>query len=128
MRLLLDTHVLLWFYQGSSHLSPVARAAIEDSSNQCFVSHASAWEVAVKLSLGKLHLQVAYEDLFPRAVLANGFEILLPDFRHYRELLQLPFYHRDPFDRLLIAQAKIEDMVLVTNDAHIANYDLRLLW
>ncbi|HEY8669020.1 MAG TPA: type II toxin-antitoxin system VapC family toxin [Tepidisphaeraceae bacterium] len=128
MRLLLDTHALLWFAQGSPSLSRAARAVIEDDSNQRYVSHASAWEVAIKLSLGKLTLQVAYEDLFPGVVLANGFLLLAPDLGHYRELLHLPFHHRDPFDRLLIAQARSEGLTLVSGDGNMAAYGVPLLW
>jgi PIN domain nuclease of toxin-antitoxin system len=87
MKPLLDSHALLWFCEGNAALGRTARAAIEDPANEKWVSHATAWEVAIKVSLGKLKLLVPYEDLFPGAVQANGCGILLPDFRHYRELL-----------------------------------------
>lgn len=128
MRLLLDTHALLWFLEGHRLLSSGARAAIEDEANSKWISHASVWEVAIKLRLGKLTLKIPFEELFPGAILSNGFQILQPDFPHYLSLLQLPEHHRDPFDRLLIAQAVSENLVLVTNDPHFADYGVSLLW
>ena len=127
MTLLLDTHTLLWFCEGSSSLSTSARSAIEDPANRTHVSHVTAWEVAVKVSLRKLFLAVPYEDLFPGALIANGFEVLPADFRHYSQLLSLPFHHRDPFDRLLIAQALTEGMTLVSSDPHFPAYGVPVL-
>jgi len=101
---------------------------MEDQTNERYVSHATAWEIAIKLSLGKLEIEVPFDALFPGVLSANGFSVLQSDFRHYRALLELPFHHRDPFDRLLIAQAKVEDMTLVTNDANIGAYGVPLLW
>ena len=128
MRLLLDSQALLWFCEGNAALSAAARAAIEDAQNEKFVSHGTAWEVAIKTSLGKLKLAVPYEDFFPGVLLANGFQELAPDFRHYRELIGLPFHHRDPFDRLLIAQAKIEGFTVVTSDPQFSAYGIPILW
>jgi PIN domain nuclease of toxin-antitoxin system len=128
MRLLLDSHALLWFCGGNKSLSAAARAAIEAEGNEKYVSHATAWEVAIKASLGKLKLEMPYAELFPGALIANGFRELLPDFRHYRELLGLPWHHRDPFDRLLIAQARIEGMAVVSCDPHFAAYGIPLVW
>ncbi len=101
---------------------------MEDSSNQCFVSHASAWEIAIKTSLQKLRLDIAYDELFPAAVLANGFGFLEPKLSHYQELLSLPFHHRDPFDRLLIAQARMENMTLVSCDREFSAYAVPVIW
>lgn len=128
MKLLLDSHALLWFCDGNASLSEPARAAIEDARNEKHVSHATAWEVAIKARLGKLKLAVPFEELFPGALLTNGFLVLTPDFRHYQELLTLPFHHRDPFDRLLVAQARIEGLTLVSCDKHFAAYEVPLLW
>ena len=128
MRLLLDSHALLWFCEGSTLLSAAARAAIEDGQNERLVSHATAWEVAIKINLGKLKLTIPYEDFFPGALLANGFRELPPDFRHYRELLTLPLHHRDPFDRLLVAQAKAEGLTVVTSDPQFSTYGVAVLW
>ena len=128
MRLLLDSHALLWFCEGSTLLSAAARAAIEDGQNERLVSHATAWEVAIKINLGKLKLTIPYEDFFPGALLTNGFRELPPDFRHYRELLTLPLHHRDPFDRLLVAQAKAEGLTVVTSDPQFSTYGVAVLW
>lgn len=128
MRLLLDTHALLWFCEGNSALSTVARLAIENEANERFVSHATAWEVAIKLASGKLTLLMPYEDLFPGVLRANGFDELVSDLAHYRTLLELPLHHRDPFDRLLIAQAKAENLTLVSCDENLAPYGIPLLW
>ena len=122
MKLLLDSHALLWFCEGNAALSAPARAAIEDLGNEKYVSHITAWEVAIKASLGKLELAVPFEELFPGALLINGFLALPPDFRHYRELLTLPF------DRLLIAQARVEGLTLVSCDPHFPAYGVPLLW
>jgi PIN domain nuclease of toxin-antitoxin system len=127
MRLLLDTHALLWFCEGNASLSAAAREAMEDRANERFVSHASAWEVAIKLALGKLNLLVPYEDIFPGVLIPNGFAMLPADLAHYRSLLQLPLHHRDPFDRLLIAQAQAEKLTLVSRDASLAAYGVPVL-
>lgn len=128
MRLLLDSHTLLWFCDGAGALSASARAAIEDLENTKYVSHVTAWEVAVKASLDKLTLTVPYDDLFPGTLLANGFRSLPCEFVHYRDLLTLPFHHRDPFDRLLIAQARVEGMTIVSRDPHFPAYGVSVLW
>ena len=128
MKLLLDTHALLWFSEGNPALSAAARAAIEEPANERFVSHASAWEIAIKSSIGKLKLLDSYETMFPGVLLANGFKFLSPNFNHYFALLRLDIHHRDPFDRMLIAQALAEGMTLVSCDPHMAPYGVPLLW
>jgi PIN domain nuclease of toxin-antitoxin system len=128
VRLLLDTHALLWFCQGSDALSDVARAAIEDETNERFVSHATAWEIAIKLGLGKLQLGGGYESIFPGVLDANGFVLLPPTLAHYLELVPLPRHHGDPFDRLIIAQARVEGLTVVTCDAEFAAYGVPVLW
>ncbi|MEI6178767.1 MAG: type II toxin-antitoxin system VapC family toxin [Verrucomicrobiota bacterium] len=128
MRLLIDTHSLLWFCEGNSALSATARAAIEDPMNERYVSHATAWEVAIKLNLGKLALQADYEDIFPGVLDANGFVLLPPTVIHYQALIPLPRHHGDPFDRLIIAQAQVEGLTIVTCDIAFPAYDVPLLW
>jgi PIN domain nuclease of toxin-antitoxin system len=128
MNLLLDSHAFLWFCEGSSSLSATARAGIENPANTIYLSQATAWEVAIKTSLGKLRLSVPYEDLFPGKVISNGFRMLPSDFRHYGMLLTLPHHHRDPFDRLLIAQALCGNLTLVSGDARFPAYGVSLLW
>lgn len=128
MRLLIDTHALIWFCEGNAALSAQARAAIEDATNARFISHATPWEMAIKLSLGKLVLQPDFTVIFPGVVDANGFAMLAPAAGHYRALLTLPRHHGDPFDRLIIAQARMEGLTIVTNDPRFRAYDVPLLW
>jgi PIN domain nuclease of toxin-antitoxin system len=128
MKLLIDTHALLWYCEGNPSLSSTARAAMENPTNDCYVSHASAWEVAIKISLKKLTLKVPYEDVFPGVIFANGFNILIPDLRHYRAVIDLPHHHGDPFDRLIVAQARLEGMTILTCDEKMAAYDVPKLW
>jgi PIN domain nuclease of toxin-antitoxin system len=128
MTLLLDTHTLLWFLTNDSNLSARARGAIEDSANVARVSAASLWESAIKFALGKLKLPAPYADIFPRQLETNGFGLLPVTAAHCATLLTLPFHHRDPFDRLLLAQAKTEGMTLVTDDGQFACYGIPLLW
>ena len=128
MRLLLDTHALIWFCEGHSKLGKKARAALEDNSNECFVSQATPWEMATKLSLGRLELRMGLEEFFPGVLNANGFVFLESKVSHYAELARLPFHHRDPFDRLLVAQARVEEMVLVTCDGFASDYGVPVLW
>ena len=128
MILLLDTHTLLWFLTDDSNLSARARAAIEDPANVAHVSAASLWEVAIKFALGKLKLPAPFADIFPRQLELNGFSLLPITPAHCATLLTIPFHHRDPFDRLLLAQAKTEGMTLVTNDGQFGSYGVPWLW
>src|SRR5688572_1222873 len=116
MRLLLDTHALLWFVLGDPLLSSRARALIEDPANDKFVSPVSFWELAIKISTGKYLLHEPLEDFCRRGIDGNGFQILPIEVRHANFLITLPFHHRDPFDRLLIAQAAVERMAIVSID------------
>jgi len=128
MRLLIDTHALLWFCEGNSILSQNARAAMEDDTNERFVSHASAWEVAIKVSIGKLKLQTDYRVIFSGVLEANGFVFLPPAVEHYEAVIALPRHHGDPFDRLIIAQAQVEGLTIVTCDEDFPAYGVPLLW
>ena len=128
MKLLIDTHALIWFCEGNPSLSPVARATMEDASNERFISHAVPWEIAFKRSLGKLKLQVDYEVIFPDVLDANGFQMLPASLAHYRGLITLERHHGDPFDRLMISQARTEGMTIVTCDTHFSAYGIPLLW
>ena len=122
MRLLLDTHAVLWFLAGDPRLSASVQHVISDAQNHVFVSAVSAWEVAVKLRIGKLELDF---DRFLRELAV--FDWLGVEHRHLRRLKDLPLHHRDPFDHLLIAQALEEDLAFVTADTRASAYGLRIL-
>ncbi|MBI1765873.1 MAG: type II toxin-antitoxin system VapC family toxin [Acidobacteria bacterium] len=128
MNLLLDTHTLLWFALGNAQLSATARQLIEDPANTKFVSPASYWEIAIKISIGKYVLHQPYETFFDRAIRQNGFLILPIELRHTAALTNLPYHHRDPFDRLLVAQAMVEGLSLVSIDAVLDAYPIQRLW
>ena len=128
MRVLLDTHAFLWWVGDDASLSRKARATIGDTSNECFISLVSVWEMAIKLSLGKLKLPEPIERFIPRQVLANGFVQLGIDFRHASKVATLAFHHRDPFDRLLIAQALEEKLPIVTADPMFKRYEVTRIW
>ena len=128
MTLLLDTHTLLWFLTNDASLSVRARQAIEDPANAKQVSAASLWEVAIKSGLGKLNLPAPYDEVFPRQLELNGFELVPITPAHCITLVALPLHHRDPFDRILVAQAKTEGLTLVTDDGKLRAYNVPLLW
>ena len=122
MRLLLDTHALLWWL-ADAELTPQARDTIADPANTVAVSAASAWEISIKKALGKLS---ALDDL-ARQVQASAFSPLAIEINHALAAAQLPRHHADPFDRMLIAQAQIEQMTIVTRDKRFADYDVAVL-
>ena len=107
MRLLLDTHTLLWFALNDPSLSGTAMNLILDPAHEKFVSPASYWEIAIKISVGKYSLAVPYEDFFRAAIDDNGFRHLPIEPRHTAALTTLPYHHRDPFDRLIAATARL---------------------
>ena len=122
-RFLLDTHVVLWALAEPAKLARPARSALEDAQNEVLVSVVSAWEIAIKRALGKLD---APDDL-EAAIRMQGFEPLLLTFHHAAQAGGLPPHHRDPFDRMLIAQAQAEGLILVTRDSNFPLYGVRTL-
>jgi PIN domain nuclease of toxin-antitoxin system len=128
MKLLLDTHALLWFIGNDSQLSAAARENIENPTHEIFVSAASLWEIALKLSLEKLKLPLPFDGVFPRQLEVNGFELLPISCPHLKQLAALPFYHHDPFDRLLIAQSLADGMTIVTRDTAFSSYPAKIMW
>lgn len=128
MRLLLDTHSFLWFINESPQISTSARTLIEDASNQPFLSVASLWEMAIKVSIGKLSLGQPFETLIPQQLSINGIALLRITISHTAVVARLPFHHRDPFDRLLIAQAMVEQMPIVSGDTAFDAYTITRLW
>ena len=128
MNLLLDSHTLLWSYFDSRKLSATARAEVTSPANRVFVSAASHWEIAIKIGTGKLTLAEPFPDFVQHAILDNSYTILPVDPRHTAALVPLPHHHRDPFDRLLIAQAIVEDMPILSADPVFDQYPVRRLW
>lgn len=122
-RLLLDTHIFLWWRGEPSRLISSVRSRIA-TADLVFVSVASAWEAAIKVSLGRLDVP----DSLEAGVLASGFEKLLITFAHAERAAALPPHHRDPFDRMLVAQAQADGLTLVTRDRHLEPYDVEILW
>lgn len=129
MRLLVDTQALLWFTRDDKALSPKARHALMKQADEVWVSCAALWEIAIKSSLGKLQLPKPCGDYIRQDVLGNAFTLLEISVNHLERVHSLPFIHRDPFDRLMVAQAMEENLVLVTNDPQIRSYrTLKTLW
>ncbi len=128
MNLLLDTHVLIWFLNGNeTDLSAKAKQLIADPANFSYVSVASLWEIAIKIRLGSLSFKLGYDNLLS-LLSDNGFDILPITFQHTRGLLSLPMHHRDPFDRLLVAQSITENLLLITADTNIHQYEVAWVW
>jgi PIN domain nuclease of toxin-antitoxin system len=128
VRLLVDTHPFLWAIASPERLSARARRAIEDDANEILVSAASAWEIAIKFSLGRLQLPDDPQRFIPEQLAANSFTALAVLLRHALQVADLPMIHKDPFDRLLVAQAVIEDLALVTSDAQLRKYPVKTIW
>ena len=116
MRYLLDTHSLIWFLNGDDQLSDFARQLIEDENHELFISIASLWEMSIKFSLGKLNLGQPFETIFPTQLESNSIAILAITVEHLTAVCNLPFHHRDPFDRLIIAQAQVELLPIISTD------------
>lgn len=128
MRLLLDTHAFLWFVLGDGRLSVKAKTAIEDPTNEKFLSPASYWEIAIKISLGKYTMSSPYVEFMAKGIGGNGFSIFPIEPKHTAVLSTLPFHHRDPFDRLIIAQAMVEDTTVISNDTVFDMSPITRLW
>ena len=128
MRVLLDTHAFLWWVSDSPLLSRKARAAIADPDHECLVSLASCWEMAIKQSLGKLTFPSGIDRFLPEQFRINEFATLEIGFRHVARVASMPFHHRDPFDRLLAAQAIEERIPIVSADAAFRRYGVKRIW
>lgn len=128
MKLLLDTHVALWVLDDDPRLSDLARALVEDEQNSCFVSAASVWEVAIKFSTGKLQAPPGFPARFHEEMALRGIAGLPVYDIHAAAVADLPPHHRDPFDRLLVAQGMTEDVAIVSKDEILNAYDVTVLW
>lgn len=125
MNYLLDTHSLLWYLAGSPHLSFKSRRIIDDTSNILYVSVASLWEIAIKNNLGKLSLAQPFAVMFPQQLIDNSIDILPITLDHLALLTELPFHHRDPFDRLLVVQAMNDMLILISADKIFDAYGVK---
>jgi PIN domain nuclease of toxin-antitoxin system len=128
MRLLLDTHTLLWFLTNDAKLSATAKAAIEDPANERYLSPGSLIEIALKVRIGKLKLHASFATLFPAQLKANDIHLLPLEPAHIEPLTTLPLHHRDPFDRLVAATALVEALRLVSKDPAFDAYGVSRLW
>ena len=125
MRYLLDTHALIWYFEYDGKLPQSVEEIIDNPKNKIYVSSATLWEIAIKVGLGKL--DVDFDNLLEQVDNAE-FVVAQTKNLYLRALISLPQIHRDPFDRLLIATAKIENMILITTDEHIQKYDVEWVW
>ncbi len=128
MRILLDTHTLLWAGSAPAKLTAQARSVIESFSTEVLVSAASAWEIATKVRIGKLPQAAAFSAELPRRLELLGFHPLAVTMEHALRAGQLPGSHKDPFDRMLIAQAQAENLVLISNERVFDAYGIRRIW
>jgi PIN domain nuclease of toxin-antitoxin system len=127
VNLLLDTHVLIWWREGSNRLGPKARAALLNTTSTPTLSAVSVWEMSIKTALRRMELSVPLDEWFPQFVSEGRCRELAITVTHVLAVGALPPHHADPFDRMLIAQAKCEDLTLVTADPQVMSYDLRTL-
>jgi PIN domain nuclease of toxin-antitoxin system len=128
MKILLDTHAFLWMITDDGRLSNTARQAFMDSENTLFLSAASLWEICVKKSIGKLSLRSDWLQTIQEEIKINAIQWLPIEIPHCAAVAELPFHHRDPFDRMLIAQALVENMRLLSRDSLFSAYDIERVW
>lgn len=128
MRLLVDTHAMLWWLRDDSRLSHRARAILEDGGNELLWSLASSWEIAVKIRSGKLELDRPLERLYAELVTEQGVDLLPVSHDHCARVADLPLHHRDPFDRMLVVQAQHARVPVLTADPKLGAYEVQLLW
>lgn len=128
MKALLDTHVFLWWVMDDERLTPYIRDFIADEGNDLFLSSASCWEIAIKTKIGRLKLPGNPEKFIPDQMIANNITGLPIQSVHALHVYSLPDHHRDPFDRILVAQAGIERIPIITSDPLFADYDVKVIW
>jgi PIN domain nuclease of toxin-antitoxin system len=126
MKQLLDTHSFIWFVTGNSRITNKVRSQIENNEN--LLSIASVWEIAIKFSIGKLNLGISIQELVDEQIINNGIELLSITTEHLAVVSNLPLHHRDPFDRLIIAQAMVKQIPIVGLDKVFDSYSVRRLW
>ena len=124
----MDTHAFIWFITGDEKLSERAKEAFLNQDNRLFFSKVSLWEMTIKISLGKLVLAKNWLTAIEKEMISNGIQWLEIEIDHCKNLADLPFHHRDPFDRLLISQAISESMSIISIDSQFAHYPLDIIW
>ena len=127
MRYLLDTHVVIWHFDDSPELSKKTKEIIDNPKNELYISSVSLWETAIKINIGKLDLDFTLDELLAE-INDNDFDILQIENEYLQKLSALPFIHKDPFDRLIIATALAEDLTIITIDENIQKYDVKRIW
>jgi PIN domain nuclease of toxin-antitoxin system len=128
MKALLDTHTFLWWIADDPQLSPRARQIMEDASTEPFLSAVSGWEMAIKARLGKLKLPADLQGFVAEQLRINAIQVLPIEMAHAVHVFTLPDHHRDPFDRMLVAQSQLENLPILSGDPQIAQYGVTVIW
>jgi PIN domain nuclease of toxin-antitoxin system len=128
MRLLIDTHCWLWWFGDPDRLNDDAKRLIANKANTVYLSSASSWEIAIKAALGKLQIPEPPGKYVPSRLSSQGMSSLPIEHRHALHVFSLPHHHRDPFDRMLVAQAQVESLPILTADQLLSAYDVKLIW
>lgn len=128
MRILLDTSTFIWFIGGNKKLSEKAREVIENFENELYMSVTSLWEMAIKIGIGKLELSESFDKLIPKEIKDNEINIIQIELPHLYKMMELPLHHRDPFDRLIIAQGIIRQLPIIGCDKMFKFYDIDIIW
>ena len=128
MRVLLDTHALLWLITGDKRLSKTSMKIFLNTDNRLYFSIISLWEICIKKSLDKISLKNNWLDIIQEEMKTNSIQWLPVEVHHCAKVIELPFYHRDPFDRMLIAQAMTEDLSILSRDNRFSAYDIKCIW
>lgn len=128
MKLLLDTHTFLWMSLDDPQLSETAREKLSDNANDLYLSPTSYWEIAIKISIGKYNLAEPLAEFIKREIAANDLNLLPIYVDHAAEVSELPFHHKDPFDRMLVAQSLVESLPIVSGDAIFDQYGVTRIW
>lgn len=128
MKILLDTHIFIWMASAPEQLSDKAQEIIINNNNQLYLSSVSLWEMQIKLNLDKLYIEIPLKEMWNEMSIKNSIKLLSIENSHIWQLNNIAKHHKDPFDRLLIAQAQIENMKFITKDKIIPMYDLKTIW
>jgi PIN domain nuclease of toxin-antitoxin system len=128
MRVLLDTHTFLWWVTNSPQLSSTVQSIVANRTNQIFFSAASGWEIAIKAQLSKLQLPNPPEQFIANQLSINSFEVLPIQLNHALQTYHLPNHHKDPFDRILVAQSQLESLPILTVDTKVSQYGVNVIW